>query len=67
MLQSVFRYLANKLNPYIMYEVDEKLAPLAYGHTITRQMIEDLANDLGREVTFDLQTGAITIHPLKSS
>ena len=49
----------------VVEEITSALEPLAHGHVITRQMVEDLANHLGYEITFDLQTGAVTIHDLK--
>jgi len=56
--------IANWILPHILERLHTTLEPLAYGHTITREMVEALANDLGREITFDLQTGVVTIHPL---
>jgi hypothetical protein len=56
--------IARWLAPYVLRELTPALEPLAYGHTITREMVEALANDLGREVTFDLQTGSVTVHQL---
>lgn len=59
------RTIARWIAPYVIEELHPALEPLAYGHTITRELIEALANDLGREITFDLQTGVVTIHQLR--
>jgi hypothetical protein len=56
------RRLANWLLPYILEDINQAIEPIAYGHTITRELVEALANDLGREVTFDLQTGEVIVH-----
>jgi hypothetical protein len=56
------RRIANWLLPYILEDINQTIEPIAYGHTITRELVEALANDLGREVTFDLQTGEVTVH-----
>ena len=56
--------IANWILPYVIEDLQPALEPLAYGHTITRELVEALANDLGREVTFDLQTGVVTVHKL---
>ena len=57
--------IANWLLPYVLDDLDQVLEPIAYGHTITRELVEALANDLGREVTFDLQTGIVTVHKME--
>lgn len=60
------RKLARRLAPYIQQDIQDLLEPMAYGHTVTREMVEELAHDLDREITFDLQTGVVTIHKLEN-
>ena len=64
-MRRIASLIARWLAPYIVEEITPALEPLAHGHVITRQMIEELANHIGYEVTFDLQTGAVTVHDLK--
>lgn len=65
---SVFlKWLARLLAPHLFQFFYDDLRTHTWNDTITRDMVESLANDCGREISFDLQTGDVTIHPLQTS
>lgn len=66
-MHRIARAIARWIIPYISNHLTSALEDLAYNHTINREMIEALAHDLDREITFDLQTGVVTIHPLRKA